>query len=179
MGQLDGVCHQGHKVTLRNTQPARAFVIFRAPRGTCLFVFGPQTDTTTRAAICRLCGLTGSPGRWVSACNGNLAQPSQGFRAGYATITHRMRTCPCLRKMGTGRSHRVPMTKNTPFSEQQETDLPSPSIFFRRNRTFSPFNPSFKYACPIASEGAFALRPDSSCPARPGRRPGCAGTTPP
>jgi len=33
--------------------------------------------------------------------------------------------------------------------------LPSPSIFFRRNRTLTPLNRSFKHARPIASEGSF------------------------
>ena len=42
-----------------------------------------------------------------------------------------------------------------------------------------PFNPSFKHARPVTSEGASPLRPNASRPPRPDRRPGCAGTAPP
>jgi RNA polymerase sigma-70 factor, ECF subfamily len=57
------------------------------------------------------------------------------------------------------------------FSEQQMPVLLSPNIFFRQNRTLTSFNPSFKHARPTASGEAFAPRPDSSGPPRPGRRP--------
>src|SRR5262249_38757495 len=57
--------------------------------------------------------------------------------------------------------------------------LPSPSIFFRWNRTLTAFNPSFKHARPITSGGAAPLRPNPSRPPRPDRRPGCPGTAPP
>lgn len=75
---------------------------------------------------------------------------------------------------------RQPVRSGLPTTQQQQIPvLPSPSIFFRWNRTLTLFDSSFKHARPITSEGASPLRPNPSRPPRPDRRPGCPGTTPP